>query len=248
MVSRSRVPSAKASEEWLTCDSDHDRLEASCWGLNFYPHARSNKAGVRAFVSIAIFGTLFNLAQQCVVDDQNGRKRMNANDIVKLGLGYGAFFSLATSMAITALLWAGAVKLKEKSQIHKLMYLNVVPLVVLVIGFVMGWMRLDSVGIERGIRTEAMTAAQVDSSPPYYGDGYRGNLRPPMEAYLRAFVVPEESKAAEELKKLFAMIDQRRYPDEPLEFFNADEEFKASVDVFRHRMRTYVSSGTWPEK
>jgi hypothetical protein len=173
---------------------------------------------------------------------------MDANDVVKLGFGYGGVFSLATTLVIACVLWLGVIKLKDKKQISKLLYLTSIPLIAVVVGFASGWMRLGSIAIEEGIRLKALTDAQVATTPPYIGDGYRGILRPPMEAYLQAFVVPVDSKAATELKNLLAMIDERRYPEEPLEFFNADEEFRAKVEVFRQRMRTFIASGNWPEK
>jgi hypothetical protein len=46
---------------------------------------------------------------------------------------------------------------------------------------------------------------------------------------------------------LLAMIEQRKNSEKPDEYFFSDNEFRAQLDVFRYKVRSFVSTGIWPD-
>lgn len=88
---------------------------------------------------------------------------------------------------------------------------------------------------------------QSDKSPPYHGNSVDGNVRPQMEAYLDAFAVSDNPDVLREILALKKMIQARANPNQPNEYFDADDRFRAALDDFRNDCRVYSTTGRWPK-
>ena len=87
---------------------------------------------------------------------------------------------------------------------------------------------------------------QADSDPPYYGNSSSGNVRPQMETYIKGFVFPKNCPGTEVAVNLLKMIDQRADEESPKDYFDADNDFRAALDRFRTKVRTYAITREWP--
>jgi hypothetical protein len=89
-------------------------------------------------------------------------------------------------------------------------------------------------------------ATHVEVDPPYYGNSLNGNVRPQMDAYIEAFIFEDDSRPAQEVRELLQMIEDRKNPEYPDEYFDANNQFRARLDTFRYRVRICVQTGEWP--
>ncbi|MEX0830340.1 MAG: hypothetical protein WD032_08855 [Nitrospirales bacterium] len=172
---------------------------------------------------------------------------MTHSEIIQLIVAYTLVGALVFTVIITCLSVVGWIKLADDKQQEKLFYITIVQLVVGCVAFFFNFIQFDAVQVEKNIAEQAILAAQLEQIPPYYGDSVRGNVRPQMEAYICAFTFPEGSKLAQEAESLLEMIEENKYPDEPQDYFNANNEFRGKLDTFRNNVRAYTNSGNWPK-
>lgn len=101
--------------------------------------------------------------------------------------------------------------------------------------------------IEEKLAENKLLAAHVEKGPPYMGDSERGNVRPQMEQYLRAFRLDPASKGGQDVSALLKMIEDKAYADDPKNYFRVDNLFRSRLEEFRDNVRYYVAHGEWPK-
>ncbi len=86
---------------------------------------------------------------------------------------------------------------------------------------------------------------QVSIDPPFYGNSMDGNVRKVMEEYIDGYKFPKNSPGDSAKKELISMIEVRKNPDKPEEFFKADDTFRAAMEKFRSNARFFAHTGKW---
>jgi hypothetical protein len=181
---------------------------------------------------------------------------MSHSTIIQIVIAYTLAGAFVFTVIITCLSLVGLIKFQDSKQQRKLFYVLIVELVVGCLGFFFDFLRFDAFKVQQEIadtaqqemaERAAILSAQVEKEPPYYGNSQDGNVRPQMEAYIRGFKFPENSKPAQAVTQLLDMIEVRKNTNKPTEYFNADNTFRAKLDTFRSNIRAYIISGKWPE-
>jgi len=94
---------------------------------------------------------------------------------------------------------------------------------------------------EKDKKNKKLISQQLESRPPFYGNSIDGNVRPQMEVYIQSFPFPEGSVPEGKARLLLRLIEERRNPDKPKEYFKADSEFRAEMDRFIYSAREFIA-------
>jgi hypothetical protein len=106
--------------------------------------------------------------------------------------------------------------------------------------------------VPRSVRSDFALDAllqQANAAPPFYVvyfETWNRIVRPDMEAYIQGFSFPPNCPGSDSRDHLLKMIQDRADQQELADFFNADNEFRAALQLFRAQVRTFALNGEWP--